>query len=147
MPSIGFENPNKYKWIDKFKDSGKDVSITSLECIHACSPPNRVRTTPTILFYERQLDTTEVEPEMKWVFDFEYVAPESKLDAHSQYQYVQNSSAAMYQHDKVSLDSYLMSLPHVKWSKYEAHYEKGGAVITGKAGKRSFGVGWGPCGV
>ena len=51
--SEDFEQPEQYEWIDKFRAYGKNVSITSLECMHACFPPTQMNRKPTVFFYKR----------------------------------------------------------------------------------------------
>ena len=105
---------------------GKNVSITSLECIHACCPPTESRDTPTVFFYERHITNMQnVEDQFKWVFDYEYVTPDVQLPPDVQYQYVRSYKARVYEDDKNGLNKYIQQLPYVKWSKYECYYEKG----------------------
>ena len=87
---------------------------------------------PTVFFYKRSItNAEEIENEMRWVYDFEYVPEDAKLDPDTENQYTKTSKAQVYQNDKDELDQYLRALTHVKYSDYKCFYEKGGAQITG----------------
>ena len=55
LPSYGFERPDHFRWLDEFSKSGKHVSITSLECLHALYEPDSCQRLPypTVFFFQR----------------------------------------------------------------------------------------------
>ncbi|XP_063691864.1 uncharacterized protein LOC134824088 isoform X1 [Bolinopsis microptera] len=149
MPSHGFENPDLFKWIDEFASSGRTgVSITSLECIHAVQNPSKMLSSPTVFFYQRNIDEGPLEEQyieknMRWVFDFEYKEADEEIPEDSKYQYSKTEEAGKFANDLKNLNKYLQDIPHVKWNEFEVSYEHGGAKFTCKReGAKSFGVGY-----
>ena len=67
MNSGGFEHPSNFNWVDVLERSGKELSITSLECIHATNKlPNVKRSSPNIFFYKRNIVNSEdIEEDMR----------------------------------------------------------------------------------
>ena len=80
LPSRGFELPQLFSWVDNLKENSKNVSITSMECIHAVQGVPRVAPSPTTFFYRRKIENQEkIEDGLKWIFDFEYVPMDAEL--------------------------------------------------------------------
>ena len=72
------------------------VSITSLECMHATLPPDSYSPRPTLFFYRRNITNPEnIEENLRWVFDFEYMLPTVKLDPSVQFQYAKTEKGIL----------------------------------------------------
>lgn len=144
MPSEGFERSEMCRWIDKFRDYGTQVSITSLECIHAVLSPKAKRPFPVVFYYKRNITNSDnIEEDLRWVFDFEYVPENTVLDSAVQYQYIKNGRADEFKRDRDNIDEYAKSLDYVKFYTYNCRYNKGDARYTCKnEGKKSYVIGF-----
>ena len=49
----------------------------------------------------------EIEPEMLWVFDYEYIKPDVEVPDAVKFQYVRSDDAQVYLSDKQRLDKYI----------------------------------------
>ena len=137
-------NHHLYEWVDTLKSNDKSVSITSLECIHASIPVSIRRPAKTIFFFKRHFENSEdIERNMKWIFDYEYVVESESLDESIRNQYTPTEKTLQYKGDQDSLDEYLKSSDYTEYLDYSCRYEKGGAVITGedKTRNKKFGIG------
>ena len=144
MDSKDFNHPDQFQWIDELAKIGKHVSITSLECLHASVAPCKRTVQPTVFFYQRNiLNPEDVESNLRWVFEFEYVPEDRELEDEVRFQYSKTKWAESYEEDRENLDAFLQGSEYIKYRKYDCRYEVGGAKITGGGGgKKMFGVGY-----
>ena len=139
-----YENPQFYEWVETLDVNQKKLAITSLECIHASISVKKIPASPTIFFYERNIQNFDnIEEFMRWVFQYEYKSIEESIDASVEKQYVRKTKEDVlkYAEDQLELNEWLKNLPHVKYSEYSCTYEKGGAKITGEHNGKMFAVG------
>ena len=72
LHSSGFEKPEYYGWLDDFSECNKNVSITSMECMHALNSlaSSELLPSPTTFFYKRTIMDEQAIPEQfMWMFD------------------------------------------------------------------------------
>ena len=145
MESDCYDLPEFYAWVKTLKEHGKQLSITSLECIHASLTLKNMLPAKTIFFYKRSIQNRiDMEPMLQWIFDFEYVDENKKVIPELAKQYENKSGNVLeaYIQDKDGLDNWLKSLPHVEYKGYQCVYVKGGAKKTGqRPDGKMFGIG------
>ena len=143
-PPDEYNQPQNFSWNKKLMDLDKKVSITSLECLHAAQLPSVLTKTPTVFFYERVIkNPEEVEKDLKWVFDFEYVDNSAEVDDAVKNQYLSTDLANEYKADLQGLNNILQKTKHVKYKYYNSSYKRGNAFFTLKReNAKSFGVGY-----
>ena len=130
LHSDGFEKPQYYGWLDTFSEFNKNVSITSLECIHALdSLAGSARfPSPTTFFYKRSIVDEDAIPEkLKWIYDYEFTAQDMDEEVKLQYETTEKCQERL--EDKRDLDKHIQTAEHVGWCEYEAKYDK--VEITG----------------
>jgi len=145
MPSHGFEQPELFQWIENFGKYGKNVSITSLECVHAVQSMKIRTEAPTVFFYKREIippseGLPKYPEQYRWIFDFEYVKKIVE-DPVLKYQYNVHPKAEDYEKDHGDLDKYIQTQPHVKWFNYQAIF-KDAKITCKRENAKSFGVGY-----
>ena len=63
-----FENPKLFSWIRLLREHNKNLSITSLEVVHATWKRQTILPENSIFFYERQIENPEaIEPEFRFL--------------------------------------------------------------------------------
>lgn len=137
-------NEHLYGWVEMLEEYNKQVSITSLECVHGALPVENKRPAPTMFFFKRHIDNPEdIEEDKRWIFEYEYVDENVPLKKNVVNQYTRTTEAEVYKEDRDSLDKYLRSSEYTEYVDYHCLYEEGGAEITGEDMSRNkkFGIG------
>eukprot|EP00457_Paulinella_chromatophora_P000496 gb/GEZN01000496.1/.p1 GENE.gb/GEZN01000496.1/~~gb/GEZN01000496.1/.p1 ORF type:complete len:1402 (+),score=195.44 gb/GEZN01000496.1/:39-4244(+) len=149
---LQFAHPLNLQWLKRLDNSGKNLSITSMEVYHAFTGPEAMQhgaastiyTVPHSFFCFRKTDFEEVVPaDRKWIFEFEFKDPtRDRVDEENKLQYTVTARSRSYYKDKLHLDQAIKAstLPRVIL-EYPCSLDK--TEITGQlpTGRR-FGCGW-----
>jgi DNA replication protein DnaC len=143
MNSNGFECPELFDWLDKMQDFSQ-VSITSLECIHAARLSSSRTPRPTVFFYERQIVEDakhKIPDDRRWIFDFEFVNKEIKNPDRKHQYTLDKEGATAKKDDRDKLNEFLKSQDHIIYRDYTSRYSH--SKITDQRGDgKKFGVGY-----
>ena len=84
-----------------------------------------------------------IEPEYKWIFDFDHVMADVDLPEELRHQYRKSPKADEHLNDKHDIEKCLQNLNHEEYREYTCTYRKGNAHLTAKReGRRNLGVGY-----
>ena len=102
--SDGFNNPEKFKCLDELRQS---LSITSPECLHATLISSSRNIKLKVFLYERTiLNSKNIEPHIRWGFDFEYLDENQDAKDEVKLQYTKTPQALTCKGDQEGLNEF-----------------------------------------